>query len=1082
MKSIFTQLKNKLNYVALTFLLGSAGVAQAQVMINEYSCSNLSTYLDNFGGYEDWIELYNAGGTSVSLSGYHLSDNKTNVTKWTFGAVNIPANGFVRVWASGHNVTTGANLHTNFSLTQCKPDMIVLANASGTILDSLTLQRTKLGHSRGRTTNGAATWSVFLTPTPNNSNNTATANQTYVTTPAMSVGPGFYAGAQVVTLTCPDPNTTIRYTTNGSTPNGGSTAYSTPINISTTTVLRAVAFSSTANTPASFVSSNTYFINSPHTVNVISIFGDQLGTLMNGTQINPEVGVEYFDSSKTFRTEGYGQANKHGNDSWSYPQRGIDFICFDEYGYNYALQHRFFEPSSRVDFQHLIFKAAANDNYPFECPAAGNPNAWGDPTLFDGAHIRDSYVHVVAQKAGMHVDVRSWAPMIMYVNGAYWGVYDLREKVDDKDFCNYYHNASADSLQFLKNWGGITVAYGGTQANNDWNTTKNYITTNNMAVQANYNHADSLLSVKSLVDYMLINSYCVTSDWLNWNSEWWRGTNASSNKKKWRYAIWDEDATFHHYINYTGIPNQNANASPCDPQTLNPNPPDYGGNIDIWNSLMANPGFQQYYILRYYDLVNSGLSCTRMTQILDSMIAVITPEMQGQITKWGGSIAAWQTNVLNLRNFIIARCDSITTQFDNCYNVTGPYVIKVNVDPPNSGTVDFSTNHLTNFVWQGLYPGNIDVNISETPNPNYCFDHWEFKNHTPLPSTTSQSVTVHLMMTDSIVAHFIYNGPPTVTPANPQVCAGQTVTLTGSNGQNFTWSPPTGLSCTSCTSTVATVTASTTYTLTANNAPGCSNTNTVTITIAPPQPPLVIPVNPSICPGQTVALTASQGANFTWAPPTGLSCTSCTTTIASPTVNTTYTVTQTAVPGCTSSRTVTVTIMPNAIAGFTSNPLNNSLPEQVQFVSTSTLSTGCSWDFGGGITSNSCTPTMTYTMAGTYTVTLIAQGTAGCNDTITKILVIADTAGLIMPNVFSPNGDGINDYFQPISKNVGQFSCTVFDRWGKIVFDFKSATDKWMGQSMNGGICPDGTYYYVMDAKDDRGKSYNAKGFITLNR
>jgi gliding motility-associated-like protein len=87
-----------------------------------------------------------------------------------------------------------------------------------------------------------------------------------------------------------------------------------------------------------------------------------------------------------------------------------------------------------------------------------------------------------------------------------------------------------------------------------------------------------------------------------------------------------------------------------------------------------------------------------------------------------------------------------------------------------------------------------------------------------------------------------------------------------------------------------------------------------------------------------------------------------------------------------------------------------------------------------------------------------------------------------MPNVFSPNGDGINDYFQPIAHNVSHFYCAVYDRWGKIVFEFQSTQDKWNGQTKNGSACPDGTYYYIVEAKDDNGKPYNTKGFLTMNR
>lgn len=737
----------------------------SQVVINEYSCSNLSSSSDNFGQYEDWIELYNTSGSAVNLAGYHLSDIKTNTTKWTFGNDTITANGFMRVWASGRGINTGANLHTNFKLTQCKPESIIFSDAAGNIIDSLTFKPTQIGHSRGRITDGAPSWGVFISPTPNASNTNPYLD--YATTPTMNVAPGFYAGTQNVTITTPDPNITIRYTTNGTTPTAASTVYSSSVTISTTSVLRAKAFSSTANIPASFIESNTYFINSSHTTAVISVFGDQIATLMSGNQINPPTGIEYFDSTGTFLTESFGECNKHGNDSWSYPQRGIDFVSRDEYGYNYALLNPLFNLKTRARFQRVILKASGTDNYPFENP--GNPFSWGPPSQLGACHIRDAYVHTVSQKAHLHLDERTWAPAVLYVNGNYWGVYELREKVDDQDFTHYYYNSPSkyststnqDSLQMLKTWGATWSEYGGNTAQNDWGVLVNFITINNMAVQANYDYADSLLDVKSLADYFILNSYCVNSEWLNWDTEWWRAKNINAVHKKWRYTLWDEDATFHHYINYTGIPNDNANAAPCDPQTFGD--PGGQGHVPILNALLQNPNYYQYFILRYFDLLNTGLSCQRMTDILDSMINVITPEMPGQINKWGGSMVQWKQNVLDLRNFILARCDSVQQYFDDCYGtagpfpfpITGPLSIKVNVVPAISGTVELNSINLTSFVWSGNYPGNINISFVAHADSGYCFDHWEFQNHTPLPSINDTAVTINLTTTDSIIAHFI---------------------------------------------------------------------------------------------------------------------------------------------------------------------------------------------------------------------------------------------------------------------------------------------------------------------------------------
>ena len=215
----------------------------AQVMINEFSCSNVSTITDNYGDTPDWVELYNAGSSAVSISGYYLSDKISNPTKWTVPAgVSVPANGFLLIWCSGRNEVSGTNVHASIKLTQTKPEALVFANPSGAIIDSMTLKPTQGGHSRGRTVNGGSTWGIFTTPTPNASN--AGAKQEYATRPSMSVNAGFYPGSQSVTISSPDAGVSIYYTTNGSTPTTGSTPYSGPVSIGSTTVLRARAFSS----------------------------------------------------------------------------------------------------------------------------------------------------------------------------------------------------------------------------------------------------------------------------------------------------------------------------------------------------------------------------------------------------------------------------------------------------------------------------------------------------------------------------------------------------------------------------------------------------------------------------------------------------------------------------------------------------------------------------------------------------------------------------------------------------------------------------------------------------------------------
>lgn len=717
--------------------------AQSQIVINEYTAANTTgADVDNFGQYEDWVELYNSGSSAVSLVGYYMSDNSNNPTKWQFPSTagTIPANGFVKVICSGLNTSTAGWYHTNFKLTQCKPEEIVLCDPSGTIIDSLTMRRNQADDTWGRKPDGSNNWEIFQGGTIGASNNSATSYTSYATRPLLSVQAGFYSSGQTVSISSPDPNVTIYYTVNGSVPTTSSTLYSGPVSISSTQVLRARAFSSTATILPSFIESNTYFINEPHTVAVVSIYGDNVMQLMNGTQSYPETGLEYFDAGGVFRSEVTGETNKHGNDSWAYNQRGIDFVTRDQFGYDYAIKWKLFHRKQRNKFQRIIIKAAANDNYPFE------PGS---------AHIRDAYVHDLSQQGHLHLDERSYEPCILYVNGQYWGVYEIREKVDDNDFTSYYYDQDEPYIQMLKTWGSTWSEYGGPQAQTDWNTLSAFITSNNMATAANWNYVDSLYNWKSLVDYIILNSVCVTSDWLNWNTMWWRGLDTLGDKKKWRYCLWDNDATFGHYINYTGIPDTSPNADPCNPESL-PNPGGQG-HIPVLNALMANPTFNQYYITRYADLMNTSLSCDTMINLLDTLIAHITPEMPGQVAKWGGSMTGWQTNVTTMSNYIQARCVALQQGMIDCYNLTGPYNITIDVSPAGAGTVDVNSLHLDQFPWNGVYYGGVPTLLSAAPtSSSYTFDHWEILD-VPTPSTTDDSISVDLTQSQTIVAVFKTN-------------------------------------------------------------------------------------------------------------------------------------------------------------------------------------------------------------------------------------------------------------------------------------------------------------------------------------
>lgn len=716
----------------LSFMINSLN---AQVVINEYSAANFNTTTDNFGDTPDWIELYNAGGAAVNLNNYYLSDKLTNPLKWQLPNININPGERIRFWASNRNTIMGLNYHTNFKLTQSEGnDYVVLSDNAANILDMVDIEPMQRNHSRGRITDGNATWGVFSTPTPGGAN--AGSFTTYATKPSMSMAPGNYPGAIAVALSSPDPGVTIRYTTNGSDPTAASTAYVAPINVASTTVIRAKAFSSNPAVLASFIETNTYFINVNHTMPIISISSGNYTNLFNNTM--PEIygHLEYFNANEVFQFESYGESNPHGNDSWSFPQKGIDFITRDEEGYDNQMDYPIFDGSTRPSYQRIMLKAGASDNYPF---------AWGP-----GCHLRDGFVQTYAMKIGLEMDGRRMEHCIVYLNGQYWGIYEIREKANDADFTNYYYNQEEDEIDVLKYWGGLNVDYGSAV---DWNNLYNYIMTNSMAVQANYNTAASWINVNSVIDYYIYNTYVVNTDWINWNSMWWRGF--GSPPVLWKYVMWDMDNTYNLGQNYSGWPSTGYNGDPCDLDAVFQNAGANMGHMDIFNALMDNDGFRNLFVTRYAELLSGPLTCPPINAHLDSIVNVLTPEMPGQIARWGGTLTEWNDNLDFLRDEINGRCSVITQGAIDCYEVTGPYDVVVMVDPPLSGDVVFMGNNLTSYPWSGTYFGTTVIDMQAVAAMGWNFDYWELNNHVVAPGINATDVNFTLNANDTIIAHFI---------------------------------------------------------------------------------------------------------------------------------------------------------------------------------------------------------------------------------------------------------------------------------------------------------------------------------------
>ncbi|MCP3975068.1 MAG: hypothetical protein GY720_11320, partial [bacterium] len=252
---------------------GASGITQRSAMIavdddptapriNEFLADNGSNSLtDEDGDTEDWIELYAPGPTPSDLSTYYLTDDPLERNKWAFPSVIMPADSYLVVFASSKNrAVAGSELHTNFKLSGSGEYLALTRNDGLGGIEVVTefspsYPAQKEGVSYGLDQNG---WTIgyFATPTPGSANGTTFTG--FVEDTVFDINRGFFTAAFDLTITTATPGATIRYTTDGSEPTEtGGMVYTGPINISSTTVLRAAAFKS-GYQPTN-VDTNTYF-------------------------------------------------------------------------------------------------------------------------------------------------------------------------------------------------------------------------------------------------------------------------------------------------------------------------------------------------------------------------------------------------------------------------------------------------------------------------------------------------------------------------------------------------------------------------------------------------------------------------------------------------------------------------------------------------------------------------------------------------------------------------------------------------------------------------------------------------------
>jgi gliding motility-associated-like protein len=335
---------------------------------------------------------------------------------------------------------------------------------------------------------------------------------------------------------------------------------------------------------------------------------------------------------------------------------------------------------------------------------------------------------------------------------------------------------------------------------------------------------------------------------------------------------------------------------------------------------------------------------------------------------------------------------------------------------------------------------------------------------------------------------------PTVSSPGVTICSGQsagTFTATGSAGGNIVWSTSPTMNPVVHVGTTYTPTNTTTtvYYIEDSTSAGCKSAaaaTSVTVTINPSPTITGTPAfDTSKCGsnnGGVLNLTGSGGTpayTYQWVDSTGAVIGT-----ASDLTNVgpgSYSLIVTDANGCKDTSNTKYTVVGSAAinASFTPSTISGQAPLNVVFANTSVGAAAYAWTFDGTATSTVTNPNYTYNTNGTYTVMLIASN-GNCIDTAYSVIVIDVATTIIIPNIFSPNGDGVNDEFIIACTGMQTLNCDIFNRWGQLVATLTGPNQNWDGRLNNGNMATEGTYYFMLNATGTDGKSYSYQGPLTL--
>ncbi len=622
---------------------------------------------------------------------------------------------------------SSAGLHTDFKISS-DSETIYLIEPSGDIHDSITIANLPTDISFGHSINGDLAYFDITTPGEANG---SVSFQGILDNDIIFSDDGGQVDPLTLALSTGIPFTSIRYTTDATEPRANSQIYNTPINISATTTVRAALFRD-GYLPSN-ISSRNYIIGPNHTIpimslitNPINLFDEEEGIYSYGNNFNNELpyfGANFWkDEEKPIHISYYGIDNElkislnagvkiFGGWSRAFDQRSLSIFARKKYGPS-NIQYPLFEERNYQSYGAVVLRNAGNDNM--------------------ASNIRDIINHELIKD--LDLETQAYQTVATYINDEYWGIYHLREKVNEHFLANKF-GVDPDSIDLLEF--DADVIHGD---NSDYLSMINLATSGNISNPNVYEALEERIDIDNFIDYFATQIYIDNSDWPGNNIKYWKPKNG-----KWRWILYDTDfglnlfqefGHFHNTLNFALEPN--------GPDW--PNPP---WSTVLFRALVENQSFRIKLVNRFADFMNSRFSTENIRNTVEQKVDELQPEIVRHYDRWNVSLGNWSNQINRIINFADQRPDLMKSHIRGQFGLPAVHNINITNPESNKGYVKISTLIIKEESWDGDYFEGNPFTIIAIANPGFTFSHWSGS-----VNSSNESLSIDITNAMTVVPHF----------------------------------------------------------------------------------------------------------------------------------------------------------------------------------------------------------------------------------------------------------------------------------------------------------------------------------------